>query len=112
MWRVADGRRAAIAAAGSLAPLELAEVASTPDLLAPVARATGGSIRYLGDKGEPPSVRRVATGATAAGGSWIGLPVRGDHVVTGVREVPLVAGLVLLLAGLGGFGWAWWREGR
>ncbi len=112
VWRVADGRRAAIAAAGSLAPLELAEVASTPDLLAPVARATGGSIRYLGDKGEPPSVRRVATGATAAGGSWIGLPVRGDHVVTGVREVPLVAGLVLLLAGLGGFGWAWWREGR
>lgn len=112
VWRVGDGRRAAIAAAGSLAPLEMAEVASTPALLAPVAKATGGSIRYLGDRGETPSVRRVATGSAAAGESWIGLSMRGDHVVTGVREVPLVAGLVLLLAGLGGFGWAWWREGR
>lgn len=113
LWRVADGRRTAIAAAGSLAPLELAEVTSTPDPLEPVIQATGGSVRFLGDGGEPPSVRRVAAGATTtAGDDWIGLPARGDHVVTGVREVPLAAGLVLLLLGLGGLGWAWWREGR
>ncbi|MEW5728641.1 MAG: hypothetical protein AB1918_12520 [Pseudomonadota bacterium] len=113
LWRAGDGRRTAIAAAGSLAPLELAEVTSTPDPLAPVARATNGSVRFLGERGETPSIRRVAaSAATTAGDDWIGLPARGDHVVTGVREVPLAAELVLLLLGLGGLGWAWWREGR
>jgi hypothetical protein len=111
LWRVDDGVRTAIAAAGSLAPVEQAELAATTDLLAPVADATGGSVRYLVSGGMP-DLRRVGPGRIAAGRDWIGLAAQGDHVVTGVREVPLAPGLMVLLLALGGLLAAWKREGR
>ncbi|MGE5545561.1 MAG: hypothetical protein ACM33T_01590 [Solirubrobacterales bacterium] len=111
MWRVEDGERTAIAAAGSVAPLENAEPTATTAVLAPVAEATGGSVRFLSEGGVP-QVRKVAPEAAAAGRDWIGLAARGDHIVAGVRDIPLLPAALLLVFGLFGLVAAWWREGR
>ena len=111
LWRVAEGGRTAVAAAGNPAPLELAELAATPDRLMPVAEATGGSVRWL-DRGGVPELRRVALGHVAAGRDWIGLAARDDAVVTGLRQIPLLPRLALLALALGGLLLAWRREGR
>ncbi|MBX9635244.1 MAG: hypothetical protein K2X44_09720 [Magnetospirillum sp.] len=111
LWRVDDGNRTAIAAAGSLAPLENAELTATADLLAPVAEATGGSVRFLSEGGVP-DLRRVGPDRVANGRNWAGLVARGEHTVTGLREIPLAPALVLLTLALGGLLLAWRREGR
>jgi len=111
LWRVGDGSRSAVAAAGSVHPVEMAELAATPDRLAPAAAATGGSVRWLADGGVP-ELRRVQAGGSLAGRGWIGLESRGDYAVTGLREVPLMPGLALLLLAGGGLLLAWRREGR
>ncbi len=48
LYRVTDGARTALAAAGPLNPIELADVRTTPDKLAPVAAATGGGVFWVG----------------------------------------------------------------
>jgi len=110
LWKVEDGRRTAIAAAGTLAPVENAEVTATTDWLAPVADATGGSARFVSDG--LPDIRRVGPDRLASGRDWIGLVARGDHIVTGVRDIPLAPALALILLVLGGLVAAWRREGR
>lgn len=111
LWRVEDGEHTAIAAAGTLSPLEDAELTATTDLLAPAAAATGGSARFLAEGGVP-DFRRVAESRPAAGRDWAGLVSRGDSVVTGVREVSLLPALALLALVAGGLLAAWRREGR
>ena len=113
LWRVADDSGlTAIAAAGSPAPLELAELTASPDRLAPVAAATHGGLSWLA-KGGVPELRRVGPGVGPdAGRGWIGLVERGDHVVEGGREIPLLPALAFLLLGLGGLLAAWRIEGK
>lgn len=111
LWRVEDGEHIAIAAAGSLSPIEDAELAATPQVLAPVAEASGGSVRFLAEGGVP-DFRRVAEGRTASGRGWAGLVARGDAVVTGVRQVALLPALALLALVAGGLLAAWRREGK
>jgi len=111
LWRVTDGHRAAIAAAGNPAPLEMADLAATPDRLAPVATATGGSVRWLAEGGVP-EIRRVGAGSVAEGRGWIGLANRGEAVVTGLTERPALPGWVWLLLAGGGLVLAWVREGE
>ncbi len=111
LWRVEDGQNTAIAAAGTLSPLEDAELAATADTLAPAAEATGGSVRFLAEGGVP-EIRRVGENRPAAGRDWAGLVTRGDATVTGVREIPLLPALALLALVGGGLLAAWRREGR
>jgi len=100
----------ALAAAGSLAPVELAELRATADKLAPVVAATGGGLNWIVDG--LPEIRRVEVGANAAGTHWIGMRANHDRVVTALRDSPLIPAPILLLLGLGGLVFAWWREGR
>ncbi len=111
LWRVEDGSRVAIAAAGPLSPLELAEPTATAEILAPAAAASGGSVRFLAEGGVP-DLRRVAEGATATGRGWAGLVRHDGNAVTGVRDLPLLPAALLLILALGGLVAAWAREGR
>ncbi len=38
--------------------------------------------------------------------------VHDDHIVTAVRDTPLIPGPLLLLFAFGGLVLAWWREGK
>ncbi|HTV45858.1 MAG TPA: hypothetical protein VMF05_11110 [Stellaceae bacterium] len=110
LYRVSDGTRTALAAAGPLNPIEFADVRTTDAKLAPVAAATGGGVFWVG-RGHIPDVRRVAPGEPAAGRNWIGFRANGDYTVTGFSEFPLLPALAALLLIVGGLVAAWRREG-
>ncbi len=109
VWRASDGTRSAFVAVAPADPPEFADLRATATRLAPLARASGGSVHWLEDAGTP----RLVRGSGGAG--TIGLPRRGGFQVTGVAETPLLppavwpwAALVLIL-GLALL--AWRREG-
>jgi hypothetical protein len=110
LYRVTDGTRTALAAAGPLNPIELADVRATPDKLAPIVAATGGGIFWAGS-GTVPEIRRVSPERSAAGRNWMGFRANGDYIVTGFSETPLLPGVAALLLIVGGLLAAWRREG-
>jgi hypothetical protein len=111
VWRVEDGRRQAVAAAGGANPLEWDELTASAEILRPVAAATNGSVRFI-EQDQIPDFRRTGAGAVGAGRGWIGLPSRGEYAVTGARDVPLLPAFLLLIFAVGTILSAWWREGR
>jgi hypothetical protein len=111
LYRVTDGQRTALAAAGALNPIEMSDVRTTAEKLQPVVRATGGETFWVGP-GAVPDVRRVAPGRSTSGRGWIGFRANGDYVVTGVVDTPLMPAVLALLLGLGTLIAAWRREGR
>jgi hypothetical protein len=110
LWRVSDGQRVALAAVGSLNPIEMAELKATPDKLKPVVDATGGGLRWIVDG--LPDMRRTFGDEATAGQGWFGFRANDDRIVTAVLDIPLLPGPLLLLLGLGGLLLAWWREGK
>ena len=111
LYHVSDGTHTALAAAGPLNPIEFADVRTTADKLAPLARASGGGVFWAGD-GTIPDIRRVSPGRIAAGDNWMGIRENGDYVVTGFREMPLLPAAAALLLAIGLLIAAWRREGR
>jgi hypothetical protein len=112
VWRVTDGTRTAFAAAEAGNPLEMADLRADAAPLTPLARASGGSVRWIGDGSGLPELRRVAAGRDTAGAGWIGLRRNQDHSVTGITAVPLLPGWLALALLLGTAILAWRREGR
>ena len=110
LYRVEDGARTALAAAGALNPLEHSDLRATAGHLAPVAAATGGGVAWIAEG--VPDVRRTLPGRDGAGRGWFGLARNGAYVVTGMTQVPLLPGLLVLALVVGGLMAAWWREGR
>jgi hypothetical protein len=110
VWQAGDGSLTAYAAAGAANPLELADLRATATLLAPLVRASGGSIHWLVPDGAP-DLRRVEPGHETSGGSWIGMQRRHDHLVTGIAATPLLPEWLALPLLLGLAVAAWRREG-
>ena len=114
LWQAASGEYRALAYVGDPDAPELRETVSTPDILAPIAAATGGAVLNGFSAGtlDLPRILPVRAGAPTTGSGWIGLERTGESVLRGVDRLPLLGGflgLALLLAALGGL---WWREGR
>jgi hypothetical protein len=110
VWQAGDGNLTAYAAAGAANPLELADLRATATLVAPLVRASGGSVHWLDPDGAP-DLRRSEPGHEAAGGGWIGLQRRHDHLVTGIAAMPLLPAWLALPLLLGLALAAWRREG-
>jgi hypothetical protein len=110
VWQVSDGTRSAFAAAAAANPLELADLRATATLLAPLVRASGGSIHWLDPDGAP-ALRRTESERDSAGANWIGLQRRHDHLVTGIAATPLLPPWLALPLILGLALLAWRREG-
>jgi hypothetical protein len=110
LYRVTDGTRTALAAAGPLNPIEFADVRATPDKLQPIINASGGGIFWIADG--VPEIRRVASGRAMAGRNWLGLRENDDYIVAGFSETPLLPGIAALLLAIGTLIAAWRREGR
>lgn len=108
VYRAEAGGLAALALAGSADSVEFRDPVSTTELLAPLAGASGGSIRRLTEG--VPQVRRVAAESAASGGDWIGFPRREAYAVLGLRHQPLIPAWLALLLVIGGLGLAWWME--
>jgi len=114
LYHLSDGVRSAVAAVGTLQPVEMADVRATDQKLTDVVAATGGGIVWAADKPEI-DTRRVARGRAAFGGSrqspWLGFVANHDYVVTGVHETPLLPAAIVLLVALAALALAWRREG-
>ncbi len=109
LYRVSDGDRVTMAAAGALNSIELADLRASPDLLATAVESVGGAVRWL-NQGVP-QIRSVRPDRRAAGQSWIGLIANRDFVVTGINQIPLMPALLILFLALGATAFAWRREG-
>jgi hypothetical protein len=116
VWQASDGTHTAYAAAGAANPPELADLRATATVMRRVARASGGGVHFIGTgtPGAPPDMpelRRTEPDRTAAGGSWIGLERRHDHLVTGIAALALLPAWAALPLMLGLLLLAWRREG-
>jgi hypothetical protein len=90
---------------------ELRDLIATPEIVAPIIKATKGATIRLEDTPEP-EIRMLAPERNYGGNGWLGLRQNGSTVVTGTEQLPLLPPwLALLLAG-GAIVLAWWREGR
>lgn len=110
LYRVHDGRHEALAAAGTVNPVEFADLRATEQFLGPVAAHTGGALRWVADG--LPDLRKVQRGRDRAGRNWLGLIENNAYVVTGVAQLPLLLPLAVIILLLGAIMAAWWREGR
>ena len=110
LYRVDDGSRTALAAAGALNSIEMADLRATAARLAPFARETGGGVAWIASG--VPEIRRTRSGRDTAGRGWIGLRRNEAYAITGVAETPLLPGPLALALILGALAAAWWWEGR
>ncbi|HJO97598.1 MAG: hypothetical protein QGF38_01915 [Rhodospirillales bacterium] len=110
LYRVADGTRTTLAAVGALNAPELMDLRTTDERLGPTVAATGGGVAWVSDG--VPEIRRPRAGRDTAGRGWMGLRSNESYLVTGVLQVSLLPGIVVLVLVLGGLTAAWWREGR
>jgi hypothetical protein len=110
LYRVTDGKLAAVAAAGPLNPKEVADMRATDAILRPVAEQSGGSVHWLADG--MPAIRRVERGRRMAGEDWIGIAANNATRVTSVEQTPLLPAWAALLLLLGTLMLAWRQEGR
>jgi hypothetical protein len=111
LWRVGDGRHAAVVAAGAVDPLELADPMASDVKLAPLVQASGGGLFRLAEEGVPELVRRTP-GAKAAGPGWMALRAPGEAQASGLAQKPIPPVWAALALALGLLFLAWWREGR
>jgi hypothetical protein len=114
LWQATDGTLKALINVGPTNPKEFSEVTSTPDMIKPLALATGGDARRVVDGGsiDLPRIVPVRATSTFHGDGWMGVKMRDASVVKGVGVLPIFAGLIGLLLLLGAFAATWLREGR
>ncbi|HEY1710415.1 MAG TPA: hypothetical protein VGG10_19245 [Rhizomicrobium sp.] len=110
LYRFSNGTLSTVAASGPLNPREVADMRATDSILSPVAQASGGSVKWLGDG--IPDIRRVGPDAIASGSGWIGLRANGAYRVTSVEQQPLLPAWLALVLVLGTLLLAWRMEGR
>jgi hypothetical protein len=115
LWRATDGKLTALTNVGPANPREFAQVTSTPDVLAPIANATGGDARRIADASgglDMPRILAVRSSDTFKGDDWLGVKMRDASVVRGIGVLPVFAGLLGLLLLIGSLAATWAREGR
>ncbi|WP_421857526.1 hypothetical protein [Oricola sp.] len=115
IYEIANGDFTTLAHAGPVDAAEFRSMISTPDLLAPVAEASGGSVRRLADASgglNVPGILPVRANLSASGRDWLGLRTTDETELLGVTRYSFFSGflgLALLLMILAG---TWMREGR
>ena len=110
LYKINDGQRVRLAAAGSLNPIEFGDLRSTPDILSQLTNSTGGAIHRIQDG--LPDLRLVRPDRDRSGKGWLGLIDNRAHIVTGLTKYSLVPPLLYMISILMILMITWWREGR
>ncbi|MEX2311125.1 MAG: hypothetical protein WD624_01605, partial [Rhodospirillales bacterium] len=110
LYRISNDTHIALAPAGALNPLELADLRATEGPAKLIADASNGGVRWLIDG--LPGLRGVQPGRQTHGAGWFGLVRNEAFTVTGVTSVPLAPWWLVIVLGVGLISLAWWREGR
>ena len=116
LYRVSDGTLSALAVAGPENPREFQDVVSTTERLAPIAAATGGTVRRLASDASGavtlPRLAAMRDSPIYGGADYAAIRRTGVSEVRGVGLTPLAIGFVGLIALLGSLVLAWVAEGR
>ena len=116
LYRLSDGILSVLANVGPENPREFQEVVSTPDKLKPLAQATGGTVRRIGNGSGGdifmPRVVAMRESPIYGGSDYAAIKRTGASEVKGVGVVPLAIGFLGLAALLGSVAAAWIFEGR
>ncbi|WOJ90616.1 hypothetical protein RZS28_04805 [Methylocapsa polymorpha] len=116
LYRLSDGVLSVLANVGPENPREFQEVVSTPDKLRPLAEATGGTARRIGDGAGGdialPRVVAMRDSPVYGGSDYAAIKRTGASEVKGVGVLPLAIGFLGLAALLGSVAAAWLFEGR
>ncbi len=114
LYRAEDGEHVALVEVGPGNPLEMRDVVSTPEKLAPLAEATGGSARRLSaseaDDANVPRIVGLNPAPSYAGGDYIGIKRTGSTELIGARSTSLASGFFGLALLLGAIVAAWLSE--
>ena len=113
LFQIANGDLTTLAQVGAVNTREYQAVVSTADIIAPLAKTTGGTaLRVAASSGAKlPNIVPVS-GTSASGADWMGLRPTNDTLLKSVSRQPLFAGFAGLAVLLMALGAAWWREGR
>ncbi len=113
LFQIANRDLTTLAQVGAVNTREYQAVVSTPDVIAPLAKTTGGTaLRLAAATGvKLPNIVPVS-GNSASGADWMGLRPTNDTLLKSVSRQPLFAGFAGLAVLLLALGAAWWREGR
>ena len=113
---VRSGDLIAFVSIGPANPRELMDVFSNTEALAPIAEATGGSVRRVAMAGDQsitvPRILAVHSGTRFSGSDWIGIKPSESAIVRGVSVFPLALGFLGLVLLVGATLAAWVTEGR
>ena len=116
LYKVADGTLSILANVGPENPREFQEVVSTTDKLKPIAEATGGTVRRIGEGGGDavtmPRVVAMRDSPIYGGSDYVAIRRTGASEVRGIGFAPLAIGFVGLVALLAGVLSSWIVEGR
>ena len=107
-----SGPVSTVTALGALNPKEYSDLSPTPEVLQPLADATGGSVFSAPENGEFVSIRRVSKGAKTSGDNWIGLVENNQYVTRNSRRKPFAPTLIYFLLAIGCLAFAWRRESQ
>ena len=107
LYRISDGELTAFANLGPANPREFQNVLSTPDRLATLVGATGGSVRRIARHQDEtpliPSILTMSGNGRYAGNDFIAFKNTGSSTLLGLSHWPIftgLAGLALLIASL------------
>ncbi|MEH6545093.1 MAG: hypothetical protein V7701_01600 [Sneathiella sp.] len=100
-----------LVAVGVLNPKELHDLRATTDKVLPVAKITGGGVRWLNEQGLP-DFRRTKPNNSQASTFWMGLRANEKFEVTGYKRQALLPPLLGLILAMAFLCLGWWREGR
>jgi hypothetical protein len=112
LYRATDGEHIALVNVGPENPLEYQEVVSTTQHLNPLAQATGGDARRIGDAGALRIVE-MRDSPVYAGSGFLAIKRTGASALIGVSRWPFAQGFVGLAVLLGALVAMWvWEGGR
>ena len=116
LYKLSDGELTALVNVGPENPREYQEVVSTMEHLRPLAEATGGTVRRVGNGKDDnivlPRFAAMRESPLYGGSDYVGIKRTGASVVTGVGVAPLAIGFIGLIALLAGIVGPWLWEGR
>ena len=116
LYRLSDGNLSVLANVGPENPREFQEVVSTEDKLKPLAEATGGTVRRIGNADNSdvslPRLAAIGESPVYGGAGYAAIRRIGASEVKGVSVMPLAIGFLGLAALLGSITAAWVFEGR
>ena len=115
LFSVKNGDLTTLVHVGAVDAPEFKSIISTPAVLEPVAKATGGSIRRIANVAgaiSVPDIVPVRANGEMSGAGWIGLVKTSETQLLGVSRLPLFSGLLGLALLIAAISAMWWREGR